>query len=222
MTALAHRTFPVVLAAPSGTGKTTIARKLVESDPLFVFSVSATTRAPRAGEREGKDYAFLGREEFEAMITRGELCEWAEVHGHLYGTPRRNLDEAAERGQHVVLDIDVQGAMQIRERVPEALLVFVFPPSGETLVGRLLKRATEGAEELARRLRNARDEMDRAAGFDYVIVNDDLEGAVHQVRELVRAETHRTSRARQLGPDVERIRRAIDRILEEGVASSGG
>ena len=212
----------MVLAAPSGTGKTTIAQRLVESDVAFVFSVSATTRPPRSHEREGKDYRFVARDAFEVMVARDELCEWAEVHGHLYGTPRSNLELAAERGEHVVLDIDVEGARQIKERVPEAVLVFIFPPSAEVLVSRLLNRATEGSDELARRLKNARMEMDAAKGFDYVVVNDDLEGAVRQVREIVRAETHRSSRALDLEGEVERIRGAIDRILDAGVATSRG
>ena len=215
MTRLPGRAFPVVLAAPSGTGKTTIARALVGSAPEFVFSVSATTRPPRGDERDGVDYHFVDRDAFEAMIEGGELVEWAEVHGHLYGTPRANLEEAAERGEHVVLDIDVQGARQIRERVPEAVLVFVFPPSLETLLERLDKRGTERPEEVARRLRNARDELERAADFDYVVVNDELDEAVGAVRAVVRAEAHRPTRARDLTADVADLRDGVVRVLRE-------
>jgi guanylate kinase len=128
ITGLPHRPCPLVLAAPSGTGKTTIAHALVERFSRFVFSVSATTRAPRGDEVDGVDYDFLSRAEFEAMIEAGALVEWAEVHGNLYGTPVRNLEAAAARGEHVVLDIDVQGARQIRDKVPDAVLMFVFPP----------------------------------------------------------------------------------------------
>lgn len=177
---------PVVLAAPSGTGKTTIAHRLVEGTGEFVFSVSATTRPPRKGERNGMDYEFMGRDEFKAMADRGEFTEWAEVHGNFYGTPQRNFDEAAVRGEHLVLDIDVQGARQIRDRVPNALMVFVIPPSAEVLVSRLTKRGTEADQEVARRLRNARKELVRAREFDHVVVNDDLARAVEEVRTVAR------------------------------------
>ena len=178
---------PVVLAAPSGTGKTTIAHRLVEGTGEFVFSVSATTRPPRKGERNGMDYEFLGHPEFASMIERNELAEWADVHGNLYGTPQRNFDEAAERGEHLVLDVDVQGARQIRESVEDALLVFVIPPSAEVLVSRLTKRGTEEDREVARRLRAARQELARVRYFDHVVVNDDLDRAVEEVRTIARA-----------------------------------
>lgn len=180
------RARPVVLAAPSGTGKTTIARMLVEDEADFTFSVSATTRAPRGGERDGVDYDFLDREAFEAMVARGELVEWAEVHGRLYGTPRRNVDRAARDGRHVVLDIDVQGAAQIRERVPDALLVFVLPPSVEALVERLGGRGTEAPAELVRRLETALEELAHVHEFDHVVVNDELDETVDRIRDLVR------------------------------------
>lgn len=178
---------PIVLAAPSGTGKTTIAHRLVEGSRDFVFSVSATTRPPRPGERNGMDYEFVTPEEFEVMRRDGELVEWARVHGHMYGTPRHNIEEAARRGEHVVLDIDVQGARQIRASVPDALLVFVLPPAAATLVRRLAGRGTEGEGELVRRLRNARTELLEAHWFDHAIVNDDLERAVAEVRSLARS-----------------------------------
>ncbi|MBW3535138.1 MAG: guanylate kinase [Gemmatimonadetes bacterium] len=212
---MAGRAFPVVLAAPSGTGKTTIARALVRTAREFVFSVSATTRPPRRGERDTVDYQFVDRAGFEAMIEAGALVEWAEVHGHLYGTPRANLEAAAQRGEHVVLDIDVQGARQIREQEPQAVLVFVFPPSLETLLERLEKRGTERPEEVARRLRSARDELERAADFDYVVVNDDLDEAVSAVRSVVRAEAHRPVRTRELADEVARLRDAMGQVLDE-------
>jgi guanylate kinase len=203
-----------VLAAPSGAGKTSIARKLVESSPEFVFSVSVTTRARRQGERDGVDYRFVDRGAFDQMVREEALCEWAEVHGNFYGTPRAALEEAVARGEHVVLDIDVQGARQLRKGVPDALLIFVFPPSAEVLVDRLTGRNTEASAEVARRLRNARAELAAASEFDYVVVNDQLDAAVQQVREIVRAEAHRTGRARDLPGEVERTRDVIDRIVE--------
>lgn len=215
----ARRARPIVLAAPSGTGKTTIAHRLVEGTGEFVFSVSATTRRPRKGERNGMDYEFMAREEFEAMVGRGEFAEWAEVHGNFYGTPRRALEEAIARGEFVVLDIDVQGARQIRAVFPQALLVFVIPPSAEVLVSRLTKRGTEADEEVVRRLRNARKELARAGDFDHVVVNDDLERAVEEVRAVARS-----GKTRQDGDVAVRIAELtseIDRVLEERYQNVG-
>jgi guanylate kinase len=213
------RARPIVLAAPSGTGKTTIAHRLVEGTGEFVFSVSATTRQPRKGERNGMDYEFMTREGFQAMIERGELAEWAEVHGNFYGTPRRMLEQATARGEFVVLDIDVQGARQIRAAFPEAVLVFVIPPSAEVLVSRLTKRGTEADQEVVRRLRNARKELARATDFDHVVVNDDLERAVEEVRRVAR-----TGGTRKDGDVAERIAELtteIDRVLEERYQNVG-
>lgn len=213
MSGLRRRAYPVVLAAPSGTGKTTMAHELVRGPGRFVFSVSATTRPARPGEEDGEDYHFVGEDEFRSMMDSGELVEWARVHGHYYGTPRRNLERAADDGRHVVLDIDVQGARQIRERVPTAVLVFVFPPTAGDLFDRLTGRATEPSREVGRRLRNAREELARAGAFDYVVVNDDLDAAVRDVRSIVAAEDLRPDRALDLKGDVERLRGEIDTIL---------
>jgi guanylate kinase len=210
-----------VLAAPSGAGKTSIARALVQGDPRYVFSVSVTTRPPRFGERDGVDYHFVERSAFEAMVAGGELCESAEVHGNLYGTPLANLERANARGEYVVLDIDVQGARQIRRRVEGALLIFVFPPSADALVARLAGRGTELLDDVARRLRNARSELEAAGEFDYVVVNDDLEGAVRQVREIVASEGHRPARVRELQEDVQRLQKSIDGILGGRFKKSG-
>jgi guanylate kinase len=179
---------PIVLSAPSGAGKTTIARKLVDGWDDFAFSVSATTRRRRPGERHGRDYLFVDEDEFRRMRDDGELLEWAKVHGSLYGTPVRQVTEAGARGSRVVLDIDVQGARQIRERLPEALTIFVLPPSGRVLADRLSSRGTETRAELERRLTNARDELLEARNFDHVIVNDDLNEAVEEVRRLATGE----------------------------------
>jgi guanylate kinase len=217
----AERGFPVVLAAPSGAGKTSIARALVRNDPRFVFSVSVTTRPPRVGERDGVDYHFVDRAAFDAMVAANELCEWAEVHGNLYGTPVANLHVGSARGEHVVLDIDVQGARQIRRRVADALLIFVLPPSAESLRQRLTGRGTEGFEEVARRLRNARVELEAAGEFDCVVVNDELDRAVTQVREIVRVEGRRPSRMVDLPERVARLQTGIDHMLEGGAAALG-
>jgi len=179
------RAAPVVLAAPSGTGKTTLSHKLVDGSDRFVFSVSVTTRPPRKGERDGVDYHFVDRPAFEAMVAAGALAEWASVHDRLYGTPRAELDSAALRGEHVVLDIDVQGARQIRESVSDAKLIFVLPPSVEVMIARLKGRGTEARAQVARRLRSALDELRAVPEFDYVVVNDDIDRCVAEIEAIV-------------------------------------
>ena len=216
---MTDRARPLVLAAPSGTGKTTIAHRLVDGDPDFVFSVSATTRGPRPGEADGVDYEFVSRQVFEAMVAQGEMAEWAEVHGELYGTPRRNLLEAADAGRHVVLDIDVQGAAQIRESFPEAVRVFVLPPSGREMLRRIGLRASEQAPEIARRLRSALRELARAGEFHHVVVNDDLDRTVAVVRDLVH-EAGLAQRPRDLDERVRTLKEEIRDILSDDFAET--
>ena len=186
MTEILLEARPVVLSAPSGVGKTTIARVLVDREEDFSFSVSATTRPPREGEIDGVDYRFVSEVEFLGMVDRGEMAEWAKVHGDFYGTPIESLKTAGKAGRHAVLDIDVQGAMQIREAVPEALLLFILPPSAESLLQRLTGRGTEREETLRRRLTTALQELEAAPAFDFFVVNRDLDEAVAEVRGLAR------------------------------------
>jgi guanylate kinase len=214
----AGRTFPLVLSAPSGAGKTSIARKLRERRDDVVFSVSATTRPPRPSERDGVDYHFVEEPAFRRMIDAGELIEWAEVHGNLYGTPRRNVDEARVAGRFLLLDIDVQGAEQIRRSVPEAVLVFVLPPSGEALVERLTGRGTEGPERVARRLRNARDELRAAGAFHHVVMNDDLDAAVRDVERIMEG---REKEVRAVGVRDWRVGRLLEEIERHLDPSAG-
>jgi guanylate kinase len=184
----------VIFAAPSGAGKTSIAHALRAARDDVEFSISSTTRPPRPGEREGVDYFFHSEEEFRRMIDAGELLEWAVVHGNLYGTPRRNLDGAAGRGHHLLLDIDVQGSRLVRGQVPEAVSIFVLPPSGAELARRLIGRGSETGELRRRRLTAAREELLAAKEFDYVVVNDSLEHAVETVGTILAAERQRISR----------------------------
>jgi guanylate kinase len=209
----------VVLAAPSGTGKTTIAHRLVEEGDDFIFSVSATTRPARAGETDGVDYEFVSRETFEALVAQGAMAEWAEVHGQYYGTPRRNLEAAARSGRHAVLDIDVQGAAQIRETVPEAVRIFILPPSGREMVRRIGLRGTEQRAEIARRLRSALRELGRAEEFHHVVVNDDLDRAVARVRTLVQ-DSGGMLRPEDLDERVRTLKDEIRDILSEDYADT--
>ena len=214
----------VVLAAPSGAGKTTIAQALVEREEDFVFSVSATTRPPRGGEEDGKDYLFVSGSEFREMVAKGEFAEWAEVHGELYGTPRKSLSRERSLGHNVVLDIDVQGARQIREAVPEALLLFILPPSIEVLFGRLIGRGSDGEEAIRRRLNTALEELQTTEDFDFIVINDDLEGAISEVRDLVRTgspPSGKSSGGKRSGgkssgkmEDVRKLRRDVAALLE--------
>jgi guanylate kinase len=204
---------PVVLSAPSGAGKTTIARALVDEGSDFAFSVSATTRPRRGQEVDGEDYWFLSHEEFRDMIRRGELAEWAEVHGDLYGTPLSSLSQVGAGGRHVILDIDVQGAAQIREAVPEALLLFILPPSVDVLLSRLRGRGTEGDEAIRHRLTTALKELDAVEVFDFLVVNQELKDALAEVRELVRAGKSASKVTSGSVDDVRTLREGIEALL---------
>ena len=212
---LVRPAFPVVLAAPSGAGKTTLARMLVDRNDDVVFSISATTRPARRGERDGRDYHFVDDATFERMIERDELAEWAVVHGRRYGTPRREIASALERGRTVVLDIDVQGARQVRRVFRDALLIFVLPPSAEELARRLSGRASEDPAERRRRLTNALREIEAAPEFDFVVLNDDLERAYARVESIVRSEWSRVGRIRDLGRFTSTLVRDLEALMRE-------
>jgi guanylate kinase len=187
----------IILSGPSGSGKSTVlARLLAPADLPLRLSVSATTRAPRPGERDGEHYHFLTREQFEAERDAGAFLEWAEVFGNYYGTLRREVEPFREQGVGVILDIDVQGAAQVRRQCPDAVSVFLRAPSLEVYEGRLRKRGTESEAAIQRRLAGARRELEHAGEYNYVVVNDDLETAVGQLREVVRQEFERGSHAR--------------------------
>lgn len=183
----------LIISAPSGAGKTTICRKLLARRKDLKYSTSCTTRSPRPGEKDGKHYFFLTRDEFKRKIQRGELLEWAMVHDEYYGTPRKFVDDQIERGLNVIMAIDVQGAMSIRRKHPAAILVFVLPPSMDVLKARLAGRR-DASESVAKRLANSRGELAAAKDYDYVVVNDALEKAVDQISCILTAETLKTSR----------------------------
>ncbi len=203
--------FLLVLSAPSGGGKTTIARALLAAREDVGFSVSATTRKPRDGERDGIDYHFLSRDAFDRRVAAGEFLEWAEYGVERYGTLRSEVDRVLESGKHVGLDIEVQGAQQVRERCQNLVRVFIIPPSAAELVERLGGRNTEHPEEIVRRLRRAVDELTEAPTYDYVVVNSDRTQAVADVAAILDAEARRPARLDRLETTIQ--------MLADGIAN---
>ena len=176
-----------IVAAPSGAGKTTLVRLLLENDPGICLSISTTTRLPRPGEQNGREYHFVDVPIFLERIGNGDFLEWAEVHGNYYGTSKGWIADQMTAGQDVLLEIDWQGAQQVRKVFPEAIGVFILPPSLEALQERLSGRGTDSPETIARRMAAARDEMRHVDEFDYVIINDDLQQALANLRSVVSA-----------------------------------
>jgi len=201
--------FLLVLSAPSGGGKSSIARNLLQGRDDLGYSVSATTRPIREGEREGGDYYFLTREEFVRRQDAGEFLEWATYGGHLYGTLRSEIQRIFARGRHAVLDIEIEGARQIRANFPNSLHVFVLPPSAEVLVGRLTGRKTEPVEVIRERVSRAADELTAVSEYDYALVNEELVVAVAQVAAILDAEARRVTRQDSLPSFIERLRRDV-------------
>lgn len=206
------RPFPVILSAPSGGGKTTIAKRLLQQRGDVGYSVSCTTRLPRAGETDGKDYYFLSTGEFLAARERGEFAESAEVHGRMYGTLRREVQRVLGSGRHVLMDIDVQGAAQFARAFPESVLIFVLPPSVEVLMTRLLARKSENDETVRVRLTSALTELQAVSSYQYVVVNDDLERAVTVVSGIIDAEMSRRERVLELDGLVQEL---VDELTRE-------
>ena len=184
----------IIISSPSGGGKGTLIREVLEHVPDIGYSVSLTTRAPRFGEEDGKHYHFVTRERYEEAIAKNEFLEYAEVHGNLYGTSATQIEKITSTGFDVILEIDVQGAARVRQKVEGAISIFILPPSFEVLKARLTARATEGSEDLELRLRNSIDEVRQYKDFDYVVVNDDLPAASRKLGAVVLAERQRRNR----------------------------
>ena len=192
-----------VVSAPSGAGKTTLCREIRLRLPDLAYSVSVTTRPPRPGEMDGVDFRFVGVPEFQAMLARGELAEWATVHGNLYGTRARSLEEALATGRDVLLDIDTQGAAQLRARYSDAVLIFILAPSVKELEQRLRERRSDADVEIERRLVRAREEIALWRRYDYLIVNRDVKEAMEQLESIIMAERCRVARLDLTLPDLE-------------------
>ncbi len=189
--------FIFVVSAPSGAGKTTLVKRLLKLFPDIRLSVSCTTRSIRPGEIRGRDYHFVGRGKFELMRDRGDFAEWAKVHGSYYGTPWRPLDRSLRNGYDVLLDIDVVGFRKIKRRYPNAVSVFLLPPSWQELERRLASRKTDGKEVIRKRLKNAQRELRESKRYDFLIVNREIRDALDSLKSIVKAERLRVSRVRR-------------------------
>lgn len=199
-----HRGNVFVVSAPSGTGKSTLSQRLVQSLPGILFSISFTTRAPRPGEVDGKDYFFVSESKFDQMVERGEFVEWVEVYGRKYGTGRTWLESVLATGQDVLLDIETTGAQNLRKAIPDAHMIFILPPSKEDLEKRLRGRGKDSEEQIQMRLRHARHEMEQIPHYDYLVVNKNLEQAYRAFESIIL-----TARARR-----ERMAGEVKRLLD--------
>lgn len=210
----------LIISAPSGSGKSTLARRLVETDSQLDFSTSVTTRQPRRGDEEGKSYRFVSEEDFLAMRGRGELLEWAMVFGNYYGTSKDVLDNARRRGHDLLLDIDVQGAASLMERLPEAVTVFILPPSRDELENRLRNRSSDSNEVIEHRLREAAQEVANYGDYNYVLINDQIDETAEQLRSILVAERCRQQRMAGRTETVEQLRsvRIAERCKQERMA----
>lgn len=184
----------IVISGASGTGKGTVCKKILADLPEVAYSVSATTRIPRPGEIDGKDYYFLSFAEFRTWILEEKFLEYAEVYGNFYGTPLNKIEERLNRGEDILLEIDVQGALNVKQKCPEGVYIFLLPPSLEELKSRIEGRGTENPESLARRLKNAVAEIKIGLNYDYVVVNDTVDNAVEQIKAILTAERLKVAR----------------------------
>lgn len=211
----------LVLSSPSGVGKSTIARHLLAARDDLAYSVSATTRRPRADEQDGVEYHFLTPEQFGAQVDAGAFLEWATYGGHQYGTLRSEVEASLASGKNVVLDIEVAGAAQVREQMPNSVHVFLVPPDARTMIDRLTGRKTDSEAAVAQRIAHAREELSHVARYDYVVLNDDLVHAVDRVAAILDAEGTRVTRRAGLDAFVEKLRADLGTVaLTEATESS--
>lgn len=206
--------FPIILSSPSGGGKTTIAHQLLAVRRDVGYSVSATTRPPREGEVDGSDYHFRSLKDFKRGQAAGEFAESAEVHGHLYGTLRAEVDRVLASGKHVIMDIDVQGTRQFAAAFPDSVLIFILPPSAEALIARLEARGTEDPKSLIRRFRSAKDELKAIDLYQYVVVNDEVDSAVAAISGIIESEVLKRSRDGALDGRVRNLVSGIERAID--------
>ncbi len=178
----------IVLSGPSGAGKGTICQELIRKNKSIHLSISVTTRPPRPGEVHGKNYFFISREEFQQLVDNDQLIEWAQVYGNFYGTPKKWVEEKLAAGEDVLLEIDIQGALQIKRKHPDCVLIFIIPPSINELQARLIGRGTDSNEVIKKRLNCVADELQEIPRYDYIVVNDSLEEATDQVKAIITAE----------------------------------
>lgn len=191
---MAQQGILIVVSGPSGTGKGTICRELLRSNPQLKYSISATTREPRVGEVDGVNYLFVAKSQFKAMIDSDDLLEWAEVYGNFYGTPRHYVLEQLKNGYDVVLEIDTQGAMKVKDKIPEGVYIYIIPPSLDELADRIYKRGTDSLETIKKRLNCANSELAQAQNYHYIVVNDQVETAVQKIETIITAEKFRADR----------------------------
>jgi guanylate kinase len=206
--------FPIILSSPSGGGKTTIAHQLLVVRRDVGYSVSCTTRPPREGEVHGRDYHFLSPSDFKRGQKAGKFAESAEVHGHLYGTLRAEVERVLSSGKHVIMDIDVQGARQFAAAFPESVLIFILPPSAKALIDRLEARGTEDPKSLIRRFRSAIDELKAIDLYQYVVVNDEVDSAVAAISNIIEAEGLKRSRDGALDTRITDLMTGIQRAID--------
>lgn len=206
--------FPIILSSPSGGGKTTIAQKLLAERRDLGYSVSCTTRPPREGEQDGRDYHFRSVKDFKRGQSQGEFAESAEVHGHLYGTLRAEVDRILSSGKHVIMDIDVQGSRQFAAVFPGSVLIFILPPNAAALIDRLEARGTEEPKSLIRRFRSAIEELKAIDLYEYVVINDEVESAVAAISSIIDAEESKRSRDGKLDAQVRDLMAGIQRAID--------
>jgi len=184
----------IVLSGPSGAGKGTLCKALREQMPELKYSISATTRAPRAGEVEGVNYYYITKEKFDEMLAQGEFLEWAKVYDNYYGTPKKQVMESLERGEDIILEIDIQGAMQIKKHYPKGVFIFILPPSIRELEKRITNRGTDSEEVIKKRLSCVQEELAYVSEYDYVVINDEVQTAVEKLKAIIIAEKCRPQR----------------------------